>query len=227
LVLAGVRLIKNAGKAWQVRLEQGKDAEPLSGRGMITRAFTHDQLSQGLRIQAAGDQPVYVNFVLGGYSDKAPPAETHGLEIHRTCYDPEGSPLETGRLKTGDLVLVRLDVSSDQRVSEGLVVDLLPAGLEMENQNLAVGFNMDELTVEGKTIRDWKQELNLAHEEYRDDRYVAAVDISPWRPATLFYLARAVSPGVFRTPNAYAEDMYRPYIRAIGEEQGLMTIEQP
>ncbi len=227
LVLAGMQILQDKGKSWQARLSQGRAVETLSDKGMLNRTFTHDQLTRGLRIQAAGDHPLYVNFVLGGYSDQPPPAENHGLTIHRTCYDLNGRIMEADKLKTGDLVLVRLDVTSDQRVSEGLVVDLLPAGLELENQNLAVSFHMDELEVEGQTIRTWKENLNLAYEEFRDDRYVAAIDISHWRPATLFYLARAVSPGVFQVPNAYVEDMYRPYLRAVGEKHDAMVVEQP
>ena len=130
-------------------------------------------------------------------------------------------------LKTGDLVLVRLDVQTDKRVSEALVVELLPAGWEPENQNLSTSFKLNELKVDGKRIEKWKEHLRLAHEEFRDDRYVAAIDVDPSRPATLFYLARVVTPGVFQVPNSYIEDMYRPYIRAIGDTVAPITIKQP
>ena len=76
-------------------------------------------------------------------------------------------------------------------------------------------------------IEKWKEHLRLAHEEFRDDRYVAAIDVAPSRPATLFYLARVVTPGVFQVPNAYVEDMYRPYIRALGDTVAPITIKQP
>jgi alpha-2-macroglobulin len=104
---------------------------------------------------------------------------------------------------------------------------LLPAGLELENQNLATGFKIDEVKIEDKTIAQWRQNLRLAHEEFRDDRYVAAIDVDRWRAATLFYLARVVSPGLFHVPNSYVEDMYRPYIRALGETVAPITITQP
>ncbi len=48
-----------------------------------------------------------------------------------------GQPLNLRNLNSGDLVLVHLAVSAKQRVPDALVVDLLPAGLELENQNLA------------------------------------------------------------------------------------------
>jgi hypothetical protein len=49
------------------------------------------------------------------------------------------------------------------------------------------------------------------HTEYRDDRFVAAMDREPGQSAffNLAYVARAVSPGVYVYPPATAEDMYR------------------
>jgi uncharacterized protein YfaS (alpha-2-macroglobulin family) len=76
-------------------------------------------------------------------------------------------------------------------------------------------------------VAKWKENLRLAHEAFRDDRYVAAVDVDKWNPAVLFYLARVVSPGRFQVPNSYVEDMYRPYIRAVGDSVAPINITQP
>lgn len=227
LVLAGVQMLRSEGQAWKAHLDYGSDKDNLTGTGMLIQNYDYDKLAKGLTITAKGETSLYVNFVMSGYSDKPPEAEGHVVEIHRSYYDLKGKPTKISNLKTGDLVLVRLDISTEQRVSEGLVVDLIPAGLELENQNLATSFNIDDIKVEGKTLRKWKRKIRLAHEEYRDDRYVAAIDINHYRPITLFYLARAVTPGLYQVPNAYVEDMYRPYIRSIGEKRGLLKIEQP
>jgi hypothetical protein len=48
-----------------------------------------------------------------------------------------GQPLDLHNLRSGDLVLVHLALKAEDRVPDALVVDLLPAGLELENQNLA------------------------------------------------------------------------------------------
>ena len=56
------------------------------------------------------------------------------------------------------------------------------------------------------------------HVEYLDDRFVAAMDLYENVPQHAFYLVRAVTKGVYVNPPPYAEDMYRPYIRAIGRE---------
>jgi hypothetical protein len=57
----------------------------------------------------------------------------------------------------------------------------------------------------------------VTHAEYRQDRFLAAVDRMDNAPFRLAYVVRAVSPGVFRHPAASVEDMYRPDFRAVGE----------
>ena len=56
------------------------------------------------------------------------------------------------------------------------------------------------------------QKTEAAHLEFRDDRFVAAFDPSEGgqRSATLAYVVRAVTPGLFAHPAATVEDMYRP-----------------
>ena len=50
------------------------------------------------------------------------------------------------------------------------------------------------------------------HTEYRDDRFVAALDREQGQSAffTLAYVVRAVAPGHYVYPPATAEDMYGP-----------------
>src|SRR3546814_15700790 len=55
------------------------------------------------------------------------------------------------------------------------------------------------------------------HEEYRDDRYVAALKLGAGRTARLFYLVRAVTPGTYTVPPPLVEDMYRPDLRGVGK----------
>jgi uncharacterized protein YfaS (alpha-2-macroglobulin family) len=88
-----------------------------------------------------------------------------------------------------------------------LVVDLLPAGLEIENPRLG-GADLDGLP--------WLPDLSATdHVEARDDRYVAAVTVFPDEPRfTIAYVARAVSPGQYLAPGVAVEDMYRPELRA-------------
>ena len=51
-----------------------------------------------------------------------------------------------------------------------------------------------------------------------DDRYTAALDLSAGSNQQLVYLMRAVTPGRYQVPPTQVEDMYRPEIRAVGED---------
>jgi alpha-2-macroglobulin len=86
-----------------------------------------------------------------------------------------------------------------------LLVDHLPAGLEIDNPNLVDGGDVDAF--------GWlKKDVDPSHTEYRDDRFVAAFDRDAGQSAffNVAYVVRAVAPGHYVYPPATAEDMYRP-----------------
>ncbi|MCK5621815.1 MAG: hypothetical protein KAJ11_05985, partial [Alphaproteobacteria bacterium] len=95
--------------------------------------------------------------------------------------------------------------STSKRDQQAMVVDLLPAGFELENERLVGGRDREELRWIGKLTP-------TAHEELRDDRYVAAFEMNRWGDQTFrfAYLVRAVSQGKFTLPAVYVEDMYQP-----------------
>jgi len=100
---------------------------------------------------------------------------------------------------------------------DALLIDLLPGGLEIENFNLTDAKQWADVVVDGITITDRGQAADVLHEEFRDDRYVAALKLDAGQDAHVFYLVRAVSPGTYRVPPTLVEDMYRPEIRGIGK----------
>ena len=59
--------------------------------------------------------------------------------------------------------------------------------------------------------------------EFRQERFLAAVDWTSDKAFRLAYVVRAITPGVFHHPAASVEDMYRPTYRAHGET-GLVRI---
>ena len=86
-----------------------------------------------------------------------------------------------------------------------LLVDPLPAGLEIDNPKL-----LDADALQGLAFA--KSDVQPVHTEFRDDRFVAAYDGTPEPSAffTVAYTVRAVSPGTYVHPGATVEDMYRP-----------------
>ncbi|WP_285293477.1 hypothetical protein, partial [Klebsiella pneumoniae] len=82
-------------------------------------------------------------------------------------------------LRSGELVLVKLEVTAKRNVPDALVVDLLPAGLELENQNLAnSSASLQENGEAVQNLLNQMQQADIQHIEFRDDRFVAAVAIN-------------------------------------------------
>ena len=97
-----------------------------------------------------------------------------------------------------------------------MVNDPLPAGFEIDNPNLMAGGSTEAF--------GWLETTNeVAHSEFRQERFLTAVDRYSSDAFRLAYVVRAVSPGTFHHPAASVEDMYRPDFRA-RSETGEVTI---
>lgn len=221
LFLAGQALNQRTGAAMQLQI-QGALAIDVNDDERRFR-LTGESLLDGLQIHNRGEHQAWLNLQLQGYSDQPPAAYSRGLSVERHYYDADGQPLMLDQLKTGDQVLVELDVRSEEAIPDALIVDLLPAGLELENQNLATSLTLAELKIGEDSIADLLAQVDLRHQEFRDDRYVAAIRLD-WGRARLFYLARAVTPGEYRLPPSFAESMYRPELRHLGDDSSLLSI---
>ncbi len=198
----------------------------------LRRSFKIDELTKGLTItNPESHSPVYLKFSVSGYGKKAPlPTSENGiLNIRRTYYDMNGYQIEPDELKVGDLVVVLLNVNSKKRVNDALIVDFLPAGLELENQNLMnSSVNLMAIPAVADLLND-EDNSDIKYQEYRDDRYVAAVNIHNYignnmYGKTVAYLARAVTSGNFVVPYPYVESMYHPEWFAIGKSLDIMSI---
>jgi uncharacterized protein YfaS (alpha-2-macroglobulin family) len=111
---------------------------------------------------------------------------------------------------------------------DALLTDLLPAGLEIENFNLSDAKQWADVVVDGIEVTDRASAADVQHEEYREDRYVAALKLNAGNVARVFYLVRAVTPGTYTAPPPLVEDMYRPELRGVGKSvPGSITVVQP
>jgi uncharacterized protein YfaS (alpha-2-macroglobulin family) len=138
-------------------------------------------------------------------------ASGNGYAISRSYYALDGTPMDASEVAVGTRMIAVLEVTPFGRGEARLMVaDPLPAGFEIDNPNLMTAGSVPAL--EGLGLLDF-----VTHAEYRQDRFLAAVDRMDNAPFRLAYVVRAVSPGVFRHPAASVEDMYRPDFRAVGE----------
>ena len=218
-------------KHWQANISRNNNQDVFNQYDDLTKIWYQKEAKTEFEFTNTGDQPLFIDFKTQGYLNKPIP-QNNGITVERNYFDTNGKQLDITQLATGDLVLVYIQVKLEGKdinyLPDAILVELLPAGLELENQNLEHAFKIDNLNLninnKKQTIWDWQSKNIVNHSEYRDDRFISAISLSRYRPTHVFYLARAVTPGEYTIPPTLVEDMYRPEIRAIGESRGIMFV---
>ena len=225
LFMAGIALESVAGQSWQAELALAGAVTALNQTGRWNRSLTASELSGGVSVHSSNDRPLFAALAVEGQADQPPEPLAQGLAVHSAWYDLSGNAVAPDQVETGELFIVKLTVKADQRTPDALLVALLSAGFELENQNLPHSVDIETFSVAGRSLREWRDEARVKHVEYRDDRFVAAFDALRSADSELFYLARAVTPGVYRVPPPMVEDMYRPELRAMGDTPNAIVVE--
>ncbi|HKL82369.1 MAG TPA: alpha-2-macroglobulin family protein, partial [Desulfobacter sp.] len=228
LVMAGAAKLTHPAGAWAADVTVGNRTGAHTGKGPGRVIFTKGTAAGGFTVKNTGKSNLYLDLVLTGYPNSLPAPQSHGVSISRLFLDTNATPVDISTLTAGDRLIVALKVESQkQQLPHALVVDMLPAGFELEDPNVSGSFPIDDIKVDGKTISRWHDECNTAHTEYRDDRFIAALNLGYNETCRIFYAVRVVSPGVFKVPPSLVEDMYRPYIRGVGKTVTHTRINSP
>lgn len=205
----------------------GESSEAPAGRA-FGRDFGYGDLAAGVRFSPVADAPLFASIDVAGVPRTAPAADDKAISIKRSWYNPDGTAWKPGPLREGQVLVAALRIEARESMPDALVVDLLPAGVEIENLNLTDPEQWGDVVIEGITVTERADAAQLVHEEYRDDRYVAALKLDAGQPAQLFYLVRAVTPGTYVVPPPQVEDMYRPELRGVGKAvPASVTVVQP
>jgi hypothetical protein len=223
---------KTIAGAWKL----GDVVDPAPERRMQGRRVDYTALTRGFRFEPAaasatgsgGALPLYVSLEVAGVPRTAPPEDKSSIGIERKWYTTDGKPWKPGPIAEGEALIVALSITADRDMPDAMLVDLLPAGLEIENFNLGDGKQWADVVVDGIEISDRGSAANVVHEEYRDDRFVVALKLEAGSSARIFYLVRAVTPGTYTVPPSLVEDMYRPQLRGVGKSlPATITVVQP
>jgi alpha-2-macroglobulin len=177
-------------------------------KGALYRRWSGPALAgQSIVIANAGQNPAQLVVSVSGAPIEPDPAVAKGYAIERSFYKLDGTKLDALQsMAQNERVVVSLKVTEAQaRYARLLVVDRLPAGLEIDNPALVDGGSVEAFSWLSKDVEP-------THTEYRDDRFVAAFDRAEGQSAfiTMAYIVRAVAPGRYIYPPATAEDMYDP-----------------
>lgn len=188
----------------------------LNGAAMTERRVLADaqRLASGLAFRNAARGAVWRTLQTSGAPRQAPPSMQAGYAIDKRVFTLSGGAAGDN-IRQGDRVIVVLSGQPEgARTYPTVLVDLLPAGLEIET---VLGPQDGSSTSwDGQVSRGpfaWIGEITPAQvAEARDDRFVASASL---RGSFRFaYIARAVTPGRFTMPAAQVEDMYRPGVMA-------------
>lgn len=221
--------IKNRAKQttnWTADLIKDGQTDPLNQTNQYLTVWYEDFAESDFSLRNTHTDTLYLTVTTQGYPIEQS-EQDDGISISKKYYDLNGQSLDLKNLHSGDKILVHIELTSDQKnnfLPDVLLVDLIPAGFELENQNLEHAMKLDDIKIDGKMIQEWMKNTDTKHSEYRDDRYVAAISLNSHQKSHLFYLATAVTPGKYTVPPALAEDMYRPEIRGVSKKLGITQI---
>jgi len=221
LFLLGRDFAGRSSGEWSAELLLAGRTQPIGGRGPQFQALSAAEVAGGVTIRNSHKERLFVELNLGGNPARIPAARRDAFDLRRDWFTADGQPLGKRTLRVGESAIVRLQVSSSGRHANGLIVDHVPAGLEIENANLVQG-EQSVITVDGIDPRQAMQNSNIRHVEFRDDRFVVAARLSG--KMLFFYRVRAVTPGRFVVPPTYAEDMYQPQIYGLAGGDETLVI---
>ncbi|MFZ6820613.1 alpha-2-macroglobulin family protein [Undibacterium sp. Ji22W] len=211
---------------WSVVLKTADGSSPLSSKDSASRHFDPALALKGISIENKGSNSLWLEIEASGFPLKLPLPSTEKISLERKWFTVDGKPWKGGNLKVGDMLIARVTASAKQIIEDAMIVDHIPAGLEVENLNLSQGPQAGEFSIDGVNLAAAMADERIKHKEYRDDRFVAAVRLGDSK-INLFYMLRVVTPGRFHVPGTYAEDMYRPEIRAYGASPESVNVVDP
>ncbi|HYE00129.1 MAG TPA: alpha-2-macroglobulin, partial [Alphaproteobacteria bacterium] len=209
LILAAHALVQRSGD-----IELAVDGKPLpAGKAPFSRKLDLAALQAGVTVESRGRGAATRVVTVTGIPTEPLPPESSGFTIERRFVDAAGQPVDLSTLKQGDTVHVVLEGRAANPGRPALVVDLLPAGLEIEPVRLFQPARYDENGEEVAADTTWFDNVgDQVHVENRDDRFVVGFTTAGDKGGRfkVSYVARATTPGRFILPAAQVEDMYRP-----------------
>ena len=212
---------------WRGNLVIGEQTEILEKTGDFVKSFDNSDLLFPVSFTNTSDDntnndrdsqnhSLFVSFAWSGIPAEQPEKVENGIRVRVSHYRvTRGTATiieDADDIRVGDIILSKLSVLADRRVPDALLTSLMPAGLELENQNLDNALKLEDITIDEQAV---SQKATFEYQEFRDDRYAAALDLPENDEQILFFISRAVTPGTYQSPPVLVESMYTPEIRGI------------
>jgi uncharacterized protein YfaS (alpha-2-macroglobulin family) len=142
----------------------------------------------------------------------------HDLVVRREYLTRDGIPLPNNTsFEQGDLVIAKLTLKAKHEKLENVaVVDLLPAGFEVENPRLQSRAGIDWIA---------QNAYRPDQMDVRDDRIVLYGDLDARKEESFYYGLRVVTSGSFSLPPVRAEAMYAPAKASVSGSGRVVVLE--
>jgi uncharacterized protein YfaS (alpha-2-macroglobulin family) len=217
LALAAYGRAQSAGKAkLSVRAGDRTLMDTTLVGGAIQRARVPlDSLTRGTLLSLEASEPVFYSAVL--YKVRPEPVAgelDQGFSVKREYLAfGTGAPLSSARV--GDLVKVRIHITTPQARSYVAITDPLPSGFESVNTKLA-----SERDISAEESQRWFWDYRALRDE-RTDWFVDALS-----PGTrqLDYVLRATHVGSFAIPPTRVEEMYQQNVMGHSPSSALTVV---
>ncbi|HGG05076.1 MAG TPA: alpha-2-macroglobulin family protein, partial [Aliiroseovarius sp.] len=189
-------------------LDQGLMVNGVALTGPLIEVLDAEAVVGASEIANTGADATELTLTTFGVASVPEPAGGQGYAIERQYFTLDGLPFDLTDVAQGTRLVTVLTIRPFGPSAGRLMVnDPLPAGFEIDNPTLLSSGDINAL--------DWL-DLGVVPEntEFRQERFLAAVDWESDKTFRLAYVVRAITPGDFLHPAASVEDMYRPTFRA-------------
>lgn len=172
-----------------------------------------DSFGEIISFRNRAEIPLYVTLEWEGIPERGDLAPVQSkLTLETAFYDQAGNRIEVDQVKQGEsfYILYRVGQVSNQDISEVALVQVLPAGWEIQNLRLL-----------GGELPEWTNQYNLNQEKYldiRDDRIMWFFDMAGYVYRYDFVvMINPVTVGEFYLPPTLVEAMYNNDYRVVTE----------
>lgn len=143
-----------------------------------------------------------------------------GFSVTRQYYHPDDRTTPISEIEQGETVLVRLTIVIPTARYYVVVDDFLPAGLEAIDTSLVTSPQESSPPLYESAEEFYRSGWGwwyFDHTELRDERVVLSADYLPAGTYEYVYLARASTPGAYRTIPPTASEFYFPEVYGRGD----------
>jgi uncharacterized protein YfaS (alpha-2-macroglobulin family) len=207
-------LLALATEAGSAAIDAGTLGNSVASAMAGQRLSTQEAAWALLATHALIDRPGTEGFTVNGAPVNGPLVRA----LDADAREPQVITNGTGREATLTLTTFGVPTEPEPAGGKGYAIQRSYYTLEGEPADIATvrqGTRLVALLHSGDIAAlGWLETAETRTAEFRQDRFIAAVDWTSPEPFRLAYIVRAISPGTFRQPAASVEDMYRPDYRA-------------